>query len=313
MKTPTLLTKGLRTMFRTITMGTCLAALFARAALGQSCTGECDFEGDYMSLQTGAWNATATWCECDGDEWGEAGAKPGSGNAVIISRGTTVTVDSASEACDDLTIRSAITGSTVEGVLRVAAGGGQLSVNGVLNMQTPDVGEDPCRIEFTGSGSPGLLTFNGNATADREIVVDGPGKIVTSGSYVLTVSSTGIIKGASGNTDPLEIAGIVENDGDISITEAFNLKLTGGGLAADSSGDITVDHASGSVQWLLDSSALDTVSATTGNVFLYAGTLNFDTPIEFHGSFLMENTGIVDTEGLTGSQMALFCEGASCS
>ncbi|NOT02129.1 MAG: hypothetical protein HOP29_16080 [Phycisphaerales bacterium] len=292
------------------------AALAQPSCPGTSCSGSVspNNDADYVSLQSGDYDVYTTWCVCNGSgsfRAATSGEKPGANSRVTLVEGMTVTVDAdvTTEACDDLIIES---GSST-GVLLIAAGGGDLTVNGTLTMQAPGGGETACRIEFTGSGAAAVLEFVISTSAGQEIVVDGPAKIEVTGAAVLTVSSGGIIKGKSANTDPLEIAGEIENDGDISVTEAFNLKLTGDGLATGSSGTITVNHASGSMQWLVDSSALDTVSATTGLISLQNGTLNFDTPLEFHGTFEMTKDGIVDTEALTGTQTALFCDGASCS
>ena len=294
------------------TLGLCVAAVLADAAPGQTCSGECSFGGDYMSLQTGDWDTTSTWCECDGEDWVAADAKPGASNRVIITRGTTVTVDSSSEACDDLTIQSATTASTTEGVLIIASNGGELTVGGALNMQAPDVSENPCRIEFSGTtGNAGLLVFSEDVTADQEIVGNGKGRIEIAATKALTL--LGIIESSGGAGYELEIDGELVNDGDVNVVSQFNVKFTGTGLHVDSAGTILVNNANASVQWLLDSSALDQVDTQTAEVLLRSGLLNFDTPLTFKGVFEMKANGVVNTEDLTGTQSAMFCEGASCS
>lgn len=287
---------------------TCVLADSAAA----QCSATCDANGDYKSVTNADWDLASTWYVCNYPNWEPAGAKPGSSNKVTICRGTSVTVDTG-ESCGNLVLESALTGSTVEGVLLIKAGGGDLTVAGTLTMHDPDSGQNPCRIEFTGTGAAAVLDFSNSVTAARQIVVDGPGKIEIAATKKLTLSGAGIIKGKSGNTDPLEIAGAIENDGDIEVKEAFTLKFTGTGLELDSSGTITVEHASAVVQWMLDTSALDTVDNVNGDVLLNAGKLDFDSPLLFYGNFEMKANATVDTEGLANDTTAKFCDGASCT
>jgi len=228
-------------------------------------------------------------------------------NDVTISRDTTVTVDSDNQHCRDLTIQSSSGGGSIEGVLAIAAGGGDLSVHGLLTMADPSGGGDPCRIEFTASGAKGELKFLIDAEVHRAIVVGGPGKIEIAEDVLVTLKNNGLITGASGNQAELEIAGLgeIENDAAIEVSEGFNLKFSGAGLGTGSSGSITIDHANGSVQFA--TSAPDEVTNSEADVNLLKGTLDFDSPLEFHGGFSMQRDGKVNTEGLDTDEMAVFC------
>ncbi len=279
-----------------ITLIACLAALSGGRALAD-CTGGCSFVGDYKSHQSGDWETAGNWCECDGDYWVDADVPPGASNAVIIVDGTTIYVDSE-EYCDNLTIEP-------DAVLQIKAGGGDLTVGGALNMQTPGTGENPSKIEFTGTGTAGMLTFSSSVTAAQEIVVNGPGKIVA--DAVLTLSSTGVIKAASGNSEDLEISGDFENDGDVLIEEEnFVVEFSNGGLRSGSSGTITVDASGAKALFDLDIAAMN-VTNDNGSIELEQGTVDFDgdNSFSFEGTFHMTSLGVLDTEGLTSGTVSL--------
>lgn len=253
--------------------------------------------GDYKSHQSGDWETAGNWCECDGDYWVDADVPPGASNAVIIVDGTTIYVDSE-EYCDNLTIEP-------DAVLQIKAGGGDLTVGGALNMQTPGTGENPSKIEFTGTGTAGMLTFSSSVTAAQEIVVNGPGKIVA--DAVLTLSSTGVIKAASGNSEDLEISGDFENDGDVLIEEEnFVVEFSNGGLRSGSSGTITVDASGAKALFDLDIAAMN-VTNDNGSIELEQGTVDFDgdNSFSFEGTFHMTSLGVLDTEGLTSGTVSL--------
>lgn len=133
----------------------------------------------------------------------------------------------------------------------------------------------------------------------------GPGKLVADVGKTLTLDEPGVIKGESGNTDPLEINGEIENDGDINILEDFTVKLSGDGLAPTSTGTITVNSASAKLQFAV----ADSVTNQNARLDLRDGTVDVNGALTWEGEFEMESDAEVDTEDLTDSDAASFCKG----
>lgn len=132
-------------------------------------------------------------------------------------------------------------------------------------------------------------------------------RIMSVAGIVLLVTGPPCLAGSDGGTYRSGVSGDIENDGDIEVKEGFNLKFTGHGLNSDSSGTITIDHATGSVQFA--HTGTDPVQIQTAEVFLHNGLLNMDKPLEFRGKFEMKPNATVNTEDLTTDQVVKFCQG----
>lgn len=298
---------------RVLVLGMCLIAGGTRSAFAQSCPGGSCTNGDFASRQDGDFDDYLTWCHCEGNVWVIAGSEDipvTSGDTVYVLEDTTVSVDSASQACGNLVLESASSGGNDPAVLAIESNGGDLTVHGTLGMGTPSGGGGPSRIEFTGtSGAAGVLTFvlDGTVELDRELVVKGKGKVEIDAATDFFVKNNGVIKGESNDLYALEINGAIENDADIDVSANFDVTFTGAGLTTGSSGTLKIDHASAVVTF--NNSASVTVTDTTAEVLLWNGKLDFDSPLQFQGYFEMKPTGTLDTQGLETGERAKFCDG----
>ena len=134
--------------------------------------------GDYKSITSGNWDATATWNTFNGTSWVAAVVKPGSTNNVYIEPATLVTL-TENEACNDLHLASAASPNFG----RVATVSFTLGVNGKIRLYTG-------AIPGTNVSSPVNPPFTKTAGSTGVVQIVGNSRIVTyNGEYGASTSS----------------------------------------------------------------------------------------------------------------------------
>jgi len=107
------------------------------------------WDATYTATKTGNWSDTTVW----------GGGPPGSGDAVIIPSGYTVTVDGI-DACTSLTINAA---GVANGI--TISGSNSLTVSGAITMNAPTAAVNDTIAVGTGTLSAGSVSITGGGTA----------------------------------------------------------------------------------------------------------------------------------------------------
>lgn len=166
--------------------------------------------GNYISIATGNWGSPTTW---------DANSVPSPVDNAIISGGTIVTIDAASQAINDLTVEGTLTYGTTPSTFNV---NGNLSVlgSGVVNAFNGTTGKT--LIVSKNITNDGILNFSiGTTTA---------GNLTLNGSSLQTVSGIGtftsnVIRNLTFSNTSTATPNITWSFNNIAI--AYNLNLTG--------------------------------------------------------------------------------------
>ncbi len=177
----------------------------------------------YRTVQTGNWNATATWERFDGSAWIAATSVPSSADEdITIRNGHTITISDTRTI--DQTVVEAGGSLVLSGILNVADGAGEdLIINGIWNWNSGTV-SGPGTIDISSGGVLNLQTVSNKIFATSPGILNNNGTVNwPEGSVFFSSSFT------------------VNNNGDFNISGEGNRFITnnGGTGTFNNSGTIT--------------------------------------------------------------------------
>jgi autotransporter-associated beta strand protein len=231
----------------------------------------------YYSRATGTWNTNSTWSLSSGGGSVGAGVFPIAGDVVIIERGFTVTVNSATAACASLQIGSTTNGA---GTLNYTVTGNALTVSGL--------------VQIGGWGNAGwtgtISFFNTSSLTAGSVILGGTGATPAPGTITMTAGSTLTagslaVGAAAGNTWTPSTGTIVLNSTNTLPATVFttfnNLTINGGTTSLGA----TITSIGG------------TLTVSSGTFALSSFNVSSVTAVNMTGTTISGTTGILTLAG----------------